>query len=67
MIRRNRGKCALLVIAIPLLLVLATGCVPELVGISGGIGYLLGRSSVATVTTQECFLNGQLVDCSTVQ
>lgn len=57
---------AKLLVFVPVTLILGTGCLVEWAAASGGIGYLLGRLTAPTVTVQECYLNGQPVDCSTV-
>ena len=59
-------RMALLVLT-TILLLLGTGCVPGWLAASGGLGFLLGRATAPVITTQECFLNGEPVDCSALR
>jgi hypothetical protein len=56
-----------LAVLIPMMLLLGTGCLPAWVAASSGLGFLLGQGSVQSTTMQECFLNGEPIDCSALQ
>jgi hypothetical protein len=63
---RTLRRTALLLVATALL-ALSAGCTELLAGIGAGtfgLGYLVGAATAPTVTTTQCFMNGEEVDCA---
>ncbi len=45
---------------------MTTGCVDP-TSVTFWLGYLVGQSNAPTTTTETCTVNGEAVDCSTLQ